>query len=107
MSGSVSLFSDRQADIERRLAEALQQPGDMPEQPSVAAVTIDSEELSSQDLLQMAWDKAEQELEQLKTALRSLRQRYEVEEKALMHKIYEKKRLQKALLERAPKAAEG
>ena len=106
MSGSITLFSEHQADIERRLAEALQQPSEAPEQRSNLKVTAD-EHLSSQDLLQMAWDKAEQELEQLKTELRLLRQQHEVKEKALMHKIYEKKRLQKALIERAPKAAEG
>lgn len=106
MTGSVSLFSDHKADIERQLAEALQQPDEVKEQPSTLTETAD-EGLSSQDLLQMAWDKAEQELEQLKTDLRLLRQQHETAEKALMHRIYEKKRLQKALIERAPKAAEG
>lgn len=90
------------ADIERQLAEALQAP----------VVTVDSDQehcevddVSSQELLQMAWDKTEKELDDLNGTLRRLRQQFRDQEQSLLNRISQKKRLQQALLEHAPQAA--
>jgi hypothetical protein len=97
MPKPLSVLSDYQASIEDRLAEALQEV-----QPPTEPDTVD---LSSRELLQMAWDKAEQELDALQTELRLLRQQHQAEERDLLLKINEKKRLRQALLDRAPERA--
>lgn len=100
MKKNVSMLSDYQAQIESRLAEALQAAS-----TREGVATVQGEDvggLSSRELLQMAWDKAEQELEALQSELRRMRQRHAEEERALLSRINEKKRLQRNLLERAP-----
>ncbi len=83
--------------IERRLAEALR--GQRPLQPEPEAV--DTADFTSRELLQMAWDRAEAELDELQTELRRMRQRHQESERALLTRVNEKKRLQRELLERA------
>jgi hypothetical protein len=93
------------AQIERRLAEALRDPGPVEQRAGTEAVDV--EELSSRELLQMAWDRTEDELDQLQAELRRLRQLHQEQERALLARINEKKRLQKQLLEHAPERATG
>jgi phage shock protein A len=49
----------------------------------------------------MAWDRAEDELDQLQDELRRMRQRHQAAERDLLARINTKKRLQRELLERA------
>lgn len=90
------------AEIERQLAEALQGP-EMPAE--VTEQQPDLKDVSSRELLQMAWDKAEKELEDLNGDLRRLRQQFRDQEQALLNRINQKKRLQQSLLAHAPSDA--
>jgi len=100
MKKSMSVVSDFQAQIESRLAEALRSVPSETMPPIGHDADIGG--LSSRDLLQMAWDKAEEELDILQAELRRLRVKHAEEERALLSRINEKKRLQRDLLERAP-----
>lgn len=93
-------FAQHPADIERQLAEALGRPQVIREDRDDNAAIGD---VSSRELLQMAWDKAEKELEDLHGDLRRLRQRFRDEEQDLQNRINRKKRLQQSLLEHAPR----
>ena len=97
MGTSISKIAEYQEQIEKRLASALRQQHS--EQEDLA-------KLSSRELLQLAWDRAEEELDALRTQLRVLRQRHQAEERAVLARINEKKRLQRDLLERAPERDE-
>lgn len=87
-------------DIEKRLANALRESTSRETEP----VTEAPRDLSARELLQMAWDRSEEELDQLRAELRILRQRHQAEERTLLARINEKKRLQRELLERVPEA---
>jgi len=100
MKKNVSVLSDFQAQIESRLAEALRSVPSETMPPT--GDDADIGELSSRELLQMAWDKAEEELDVLQAGLRRMRVKHAEQERALLSRINEKKRLQRDLLERAP-----
>ena len=90
------------AEIERQLAEALRGP-EMPTE--VTEHKPDLKDVSSRELLQMAWDKAEKELDDLNGDLRRLRQQFRDQEQTLLNRINQKKRLQQSLLTHAPSDA--
>ena len=87
--------------IERRLAEALRDQRPSHQLPSAEQMQVDTAELSSRELLQMAWDRAEMELDELQTELRRMRQKHQDAERALLMRINEKKYLQRELVARA------
>lgn len=90
-------------EIERRLGMALRET----DRSDTDLSDIDTSDFSARDLLQLAWDRAEQELDTLHTELRQMRQRHQAEERLLLSRINEKKRLQRELVERAPRVASG
>lgn len=92
----------KSVEIEKQLAEALQAPAAIDVGDNERAV---EEDVSSRELLQMAWDKAEKELEDLHGELRKRRQQFRDEERSLLNRINQKKRLQQELLDHAPQAA--
>ena len=83
-------------EIERHLARALRAV-------DVAAEVMPEdgldEDLSSRELLQLAWDRAQQEIDDLQSELRLLRQRHQEAERRLLARINQRKRLQQAMLE--------
>ena len=89
-------------DVEQRLAQALSGLSTAAE--TARATSID-EEVSSRELLQRAWDRAEEEIEALQTELRQLRQRHQEAERLLLARIHQRKRLQQTILETAGEAA--
>jgi bacterioferritin (cytochrome b1) len=100
-------FADRHSahdrrEVERRLAQALSGLGAVAE--TVPATSID-EEVSSRELLQRAWDRAEEEIEALQTELRLLRQRHQEAERQLLARIHQGKRLQQTILDSAGETA--
>ena len=100
-------FADRHSardrrDAERRLAQALS--GLDAGAETVPATSID-EEVSSRELLQRAWDRAEEEIEALQTELRLLRQRHQEAERQLLARIHQRKRLQQTILDSAGETA--
>lgn len=94
--------SSQSVDIEQQLAEALRAPTPIEPIDSQRPVV---EDVSSRELLQMAWDKAEKELEELHGELRKRRQQFRDEERSLLNRINQKKRLQQELLDHAPRSA--
>jgi len=88
--------------VERRLAQALSGLGTAAE--TAPAISID-EDVSSRELLQRAWDRAEEEIEALQTELRQLRQRHQDAERQLLARIHQRKRLQQTILESAGETA--
>lgn len=56
---------------------------------------------SSRELLQLAWDRAQQEIDELQAELRLLRQRHQEAERRLLARINQRKRLQQTMLESA------
>jgi len=86
--------------VEKRLAEALK--GIDVEVEAIGEEPID---LSSRELLQMAWDRAEQEVDELRTELRLIQQRHREAERTLIARINQRKRLQQQILERAGESA--
>ena len=86
-------------NIERRLAEALASPDDGKLEAADKAPA--DNDLSSRELLQMAWDRAEQEIDELHTQLRILQQRHREAERNLISRINDRKRLQRQILESA------
>jgi hypothetical protein len=100
-------FADRHSaqnrlDVERRLAQALSGLGAAAETAPAAVVDGD---VSARDLLQLAWDRAEEEIEALQTELRQLRQRHQEAERHLLARIHQRKRLQQTILDSAGEAA--
>ena len=89
-------------DVERRLAQALSGLGAAAE--TVPATIVDGD-VSARDLLQLAWDRAEEEIEALQTELRLLRQRHQDAERQLLARIQQRKRLQQTILESAGETA--
>jgi hypothetical protein len=83
---------------EQRLAQALRGRG-APDQAGAASIL--DEDVSSRDLLQLAWDRAEREIDELQTELRLLRQRHQEAERRLLARIAERRRLQQAILDSA------
>lgn len=84
--------------IEKRLAEALSGLNIQIEQVVAEPADID---LSSRDLLQMAWDRAEREIDELRTELRIMQRRHQEAERNLIARINQSKRLQQKILESA------
>jgi flagellar biosynthesis chaperone FliJ len=62
---------------------------------------VPDEGVSSRELLQLAWDRAEQEIDELQAELRRLRQSHQEAERQLLARIGQRKRLQQAILESA------
>jgi hypothetical protein len=94
-----SFNSSRQnPGVERRLAEALNSI-------DVGLEAVEEapglEDLSSRELLQMAWDRAEQEIDELRMELRVLQQQRQEAERSLVSRINQRKRLQQQILEAA------
>jgi bacterioferritin (cytochrome b1) len=107
MDSMLVSFADRHSvhdrrDVERRLAQALS--GLSAPVETVPATFID-EDLSSRELLQRAWDRAEEEIEALQTELRLLRQRHQDAERQLLARIHQRKRLQQTILDSAGETA--
>jgi bacterioferritin (cytochrome b1) len=97
------VFADRHfaydsRHAEQRLAKALRGLG-APDQ-TVPASILD-QDVSSRDLLQLAWDRAEREIDELQTELRLLRQRHQEAERRLLARIAERRRLQQTILDSA------
>ena len=100
-------FADRHSahdrrEVERRLAQALSGLGASAE---TAPATFIDEDVSSRELLQRAWDRAEEEIEAPKAELRLLRQRHQDAERQLLARIHQRKRLQQTILDSAGTAA--
>ena len=100
-------FADRHSahdrrEVERRLAQALSGLGGAPE---TAPTTVADGDVSARDLLQLACDRAEEEIEALQTELRLLRQRHQDAERQLLARIHQRKRLQQTILESAGETA--
>jgi hypothetical protein len=91
-------------NIERRLSEALN-GSDVGLERIIEAPADD--DLSSRELLQMAWDRAEQEIDELRTELRILQQRHREAERHLISRINDRKRLQRQILESADETAQA
>lgn len=87
--------------VEKRLAEALK--GIDVEVEAVIDEPTDTA-LTSRDLLQLAWDRAEQEVDALRTELRIMQQRHREAERNLVARINQRKRLQQQILESAGEA---
>lgn len=84
--------------VEQRLARALRAV-DVP--PQAMPQDFPEEDASSRELLQLAWDRAQQEIDELHAELRLLRQRHQDAERALLARITQRKRLQQQILENA------
>jgi hypothetical protein len=100
-------FADRHSahdrrEVERRLAQALSGLGAAAE---TAPATVVDGDVSARYLLQLAWDRAEEEIEALQTELRLLRQRHQDAERQLLTRIHQRKRLQQTILESAGEPA--
>ena len=89
-------------NMERRLAVAL---SDLSGAVETVQATVIDEEMPSRDLLQRAWDRAEEEIEALQTELRLLRQRHQEAERQLLARIHRRRRLQQTILETAGETA--
>ena len=88
--------------IEKRLAEALN--GIDVEVEAMVDEPLD-DDLTARELLQMAWDRAEQEVAELRTELRIMHERHRETERNLLARINERKRLQQQILASAEKPA--
>lgn len=88
--------------MERRLAQALSGLGAAEE---TVPVTFFDEDVSSRELLQLAWDRAEEEIEALQAELRLLRQRHQEAERQVLARIHQRKRLQQTIVESAGETA--
>ena len=88
--------------VERRLAQAL---SGLSAAAETAPATFVGDDVSSRELLQLAWDRAEEEIESLQAELRLLRQRHREAEHQLLARIHQRKRLQQTILESAGDAA--
>mgnify|MGYP002064365059 CR=1 FL=1 len=88
------MFDTNRYDVvEKRLAEALKDID-----VEVEAIVEEPVDVSSRELLQMAWDRAEQEVDELRTELRILQQRHREAERTLVARINQRKRLQQQIL---------
>ena len=102
LENAVMLETDEQATqnsrrIEQRLARALR---DVADRSMPTADTLPAD-ISSRELLQLAWERAEQEADALQTELRLMRQRHQQAERDLVVRINQRKRLKQNILERA------
>ena len=88
--------ADDRRDVERRLAEAL---SGLSAAVQTAPATVIDEDVSSRELLQRAWDRAEEEIEAFQAELRLLRQRHQEAERQLLARINQRKRLQQTILD--------
>ena len=95
-------FAYDSRNAEQRLAQAVRGLG-APDQ-TVPASILD-EDMSARDLLQLAWDRAEREIDELQTELRLLRQRHQEAERRLLARIAERRRLQQTILDSAGEPA--
>jgi hypothetical protein len=103
MDSMLVSFADRHSahdrrEVERRLAQALSGLGTAAE---TAPATVVDGDVSARDLLQLAWDRAEEEIEALQTELRLMRQRHQEDERQLLARINHRKRLQQQILDNA------
>ena len=96
MSVEIDQWADDHNPIERRLAQALRDAEVVP--PPTLAV-ICEEQASSADLFQLAWDRAEQEIDKLQAELRLMRQRHQEAERDVLTRINRRKRLKQQILE--------
>jgi hypothetical protein len=99
---SDSRFSCDSRDVQQRLAQALRGLGAT---PHTTPSNVAEEGVSSRELLQLAWDRAAQEIDELQAELRLLRQRHQEAERKLLARISQRKRLQQAILESAGEPA--
>jgi hypothetical protein len=83
---------------EQRLAQVLRGLG-APDQTGSASIL--DEDVSSRDLLQLAWDRAEREIDELQTELRLLRQRHQEAERRSLARVAERRRLQQTIVDSA------
>ena len=90
--------------VEQGLARAMRNLGAVPERVTEQFL---ADEVSSRELLQLAWDHAEQEIEELQTELRVIRQRHQEAERQLLARINQRKRLQQTILESAGEPTTG
>jgi len=107
MHSTLVSFADRHSaqdrrELKRRLAEALNGLGGPGE---TVPVTFFDEDVSSRELLQLAWDRAQEEIEALQAELRLLRQRHQEAERQLLARIHQRKRLQQTILDSAGETA--
>lgn len=91
-------LADDARRAEQRLARALRDLDVAPEARTEGGIY---DEVSARELLQLAWDRTEQEIEVLQTELRLIRQRHREAERHLLARINERKRLQQEILESA------
>lgn len=86
-------------ELERRLAQALNENAQsLPSGAPSAASATDLDGISSRELLQMAYDSVESELDGLRAELRVVRQRHQVEEERLQRRIAQKEALRRKIL---------
>jgi hypothetical protein len=95
MHGDSAVISDGRSsydsrDAERRLAQALRGLGATSHTTPSKVV---EEGVCSRELLQLAWDRAVQEIDELRAELRRLRQRHQEAERQLLARIGQRKRL--------------
>jgi len=90
--------------VEQRLARALLDAGSAPQ--ALPEKVLD-DNTSSRELLQLAWDRAQQEIDELQAELRLLRQRHQEAERRLLARVNQRKRLQRAMLESAREPEDG
>lgn len=90
--------------VEQRLARALR--GVDAAAQAMPERALD-EDTSSRELLQLAWDRAQQEIDELQTELRLLRQRHQEAERRLLAQINQRKRLQQTMLDTAREPEAG
>lgn len=90
--------SQDRRQVEQHLARALRDVGSAPQ--ALPEKFLD-DNTSSRELLQLAWDRAQQEIDELQAELRLLRQRHQEAERRLLARINQRKRLQQTMLESA------
>lgn len=103
------MYNDKQSvSIEERLTSALrdmENKSTVNEMPDVAPVqAVDLGDYSSQELLQLAYDQVETEINALQSELRELRARHKNEEEAIERRLIQKNALRnKIISEAAPR----
>jgi len=97
--------SYRRSDtIESKLAHALQgvlEPEDVCVDPTSAAAQMDADGYSANELLQLAYDSVEDEIEGLRKELRLLRQQHRSQEERLERRIIQKEALRRKIVDSA------
>ena len=94
----------RSNTIESKLAHALQgvlEPEEAFVNPSSAAAQMDADGYSANELLQLAYDSVEDEIDGLRKELRLLRQQHRSQEERLERRIIQKDALRRKILDSA------